>query len=820
MAKISSTAQNQPTAAPVRSTRQTRSMSTEPVENTRPSSSTHRRAQNQSDNENTPRNGKGRKPKSKPAPPDLTTVEEDVEIEQEPIPVDDETELQAHALAQTELAELANLPRERRVSITASAMSGTTAKTSFSQEELELLDHEIMVKELPQLAKAAQDLAQLLLPDGLETQPGTWKEVKRTGSKRHRHHQRFLFLLNTYKQSFGTMPYIRPDLVLRGVLSMPDVAELPSAPWRPDNILLKINLATMLNHLLVTCDISNWTSQCSTALEQLLVAFPACITGGEFSRPALEFYLNLAAQVVITHLEASSNSAPTFSPYETIDDTFFDGEGVFRHEETLGISRLGEADQRSAFGMVKHLAEALKAPFKAGNAKDATVGVGRLKAQFRWDSFQDHTVRYAHAWSTQLQQSIAQAGGIDRILDGLGQEVQEREEEKYVLKTKRKSLEAKRKSLTGVKTLQNLMSSFPEARKIAAIAAEDDEEGSVVPELVPAPRTIVVDSDSLFIPQDDGEHPGELAKAPTSSAPARSSLQVSVGLQELQRRNAARQQRRLIDPQPNAQRVQFIEDEELKSQYASAQPTARPSSHFKFPSSSAISKRSAAEMEEDDEVPDPTQDEGFQTDTRSQAGAAQRRREVSFARTNRGSASVGSIDLDPGPSTGQSIAPGPSPAKRQRKNPGSTVPPPLSQDEQKRPDEDRLSLYERAKVIAKRDRVTARMAKPQRVRRPWTDDEEAHLINLIEQHGADGISYALIKEIDDSDDDPKLRARSAEDIRFKARNMKATLLLSGCALPDNWDKVVLDKKSIDKLHARNIEYHQERLRHPLDIDFQ
>jgi len=35
---------------------------------------------------------------------------------------------------------------------------------------------------------------------------------------------------------------------------------------------------------------------------------------------------------------------------------------------------------------------------------------------------------------------------------------------------------------------------------------------------------------------------------------------------------------------------------------------------------------------------------------------------------------------------------------------------------------------------------------------------------------------------------------------------------AGTPLPNNWDKVVLDKKEIDKLHSRRIEYHQDRMR--------
>lgn len=33
-------------------------------------------------------------------------------------------------------------------------------------------------------------------------------------------------------------------------------------------------------------------------------------------------------------------------------------------------------------------------------------------------------------------------------------------------------------------------------------------------------------------------------------------------------------------------------------------------------------------------------------------------------------------------------------------------------------------------------------------------------------------------------------------------------------MPENWEYVVLDKKAIDQIHARGIEYEQERIRGP------
>jgi hypothetical protein len=70
-----------------------------------------------------------------------------------------------------------------------------------------------------------------------------------------------------------------------------------------------------------------------------------------------------------------------------------------------------------------------------------------------------------------------------------------------------------------------------------------------------------------------------------------------------------------------------------------------------------------------------------------------------------------------------------------------------------------------------------------------------------------------MKRKDETDEGLKaLDGRTAEDIRFRARNMKVNFLLSRHDLHPNWTKVQLAKKEIDKLHSRGIPYMQTGLR--------
>ena len=67
----------------------------------------------------------------------------------------------------------------------------------------------------------------------------------------------------------------------------------------------------------------------------------------------------------------------------------------------------------------------------------------------------------------------------------------------------------------------------------------------------------------------------------------------------------------------------------------------------------------------------------------------------------------------------------------------------------------------------------------------------------------DNLHYAAMKRKDESDEGHKaLDGRTAEDIRFRARNMKVNFLLSRHDLHPNWSKVQLAKKEIDNSGGR------------------
>lgn len=231
--------------------------------------------------------------------------------------------------------------------------------------------------------------------------------------------------------------------------------------------------------------------------------------------------------------------------------------------------------------------------------------------------------------------------------------------------------------------------------------------------------------------------------------------QAGAHLQENDDAEVARQlkslaSRRFIDQQHGAQRLSFADTQDSQAPQSSRA--------FNLPSSR---KRPA----EDDADFDPSQDEGFQTDPRVHTVPVRPPRAVMSTGTN-------PRNTLPRTSLGGQLAEAAAGTPRERQNPGRA----MGSFPEARLDEDGLPVatqhqqYLQANFIAKQR--TAQLMKPARARTKFSQEEEERVLELI---GELGVQFAAIKKMDQESDNI-LGNRTAEDIRFKARNMKLDFL--------------------------------------------
>ncbi|CAK3917215.1 uncharacterized protein RCC_02219 [Lecanosticta acicola] len=773
---------------PPRTTRQTRA-SVEPSERARPATRAARNNPGTADtaanaNANAKRRGRSKKGVE---PPALAEVEEDTNIDQAQL----DAQLQAQAQLQDEHAVDAEDLERRRISRgNASVISGTTAKTSFSQEETSRMDPEVMIDVLPGLLSSCEELLRLLIPHGSETNPVIWKEIRTSGSRHSKLYHNRLASINVHKPNFGSQEYISPRHVLKALLGVADTTNIPEEPWRPDNFIFKINLTQMLNSLLIVCDPSDWAEEHTSMLERLHTWFLDAIAGREFSYETLSFFLELSAHVTIARLDAHINSEPHFSPHAVIESQFFDDEDRLVHFDSLGLQTVDEEVRNDAVQRIRESVDDMKKPFPVDNATNATASNGRLKAIYRWDALGRSAIEYAESRMRDLHERLEQAGGTTSILEGLAEETERRANEKIaqgIRQSVGKQSSKGRSSFGG----KNNLARIREMEKQAQMAERNAS--------APAPTA------QMTATAGTQQEPSRSSDAAPQRSLQANAAEVAQASASSRAHHNGKQKARWTDPQPSAQRISPIPGD-------SPRPMQKGRGDSAMPSSSRPAKRGYEQVEDEEEVPDPTQDDGFQVDTRDLTAADARRRQVSFPNAPRPQARATSSAAPPR-STSTSVNPGPSPAKRQRKNPGSSMPDPIQPLGAGDDDIPQDQIWARQKAMSKFNRIGTVDRAPQR-RTEWSEDEENALIELIEEHGEGGISYAGLKTIDNDlpPDERRLSRRTAEDMRFKARNMKVVMLQADGRLPENFVHVVLGKKEIEKVRSRGIAYEQERIR--------
>ena len=197
---------------------------------------------------------------------------------------------------------------------------------------------------------------------------------------------------------------------------------------------------------------------------------------------------------------------------------------------------------------------------------------------------------------------------------------------------------------------------------------------------------------------------------------------------------------RMVDPQPNAQRVMF-----------DSQPFGD------MPTGTAGTKRDFQTMDGGDFDPEPSQDQGFQTDPRTFDVSSRRAQKPVTTRAPRKTKKA-RINQAPEPTQATDEA-----------DPTYVQPEPTAQDDNE-PPSSTLGAYQRSK--SKAQEVTASQPKKVQVRKAWTDEETGLLLDLIEEHGT---SWRLLKQID-FENNHVLRDRDQVALKDKARNMKLDFL--------------------------------------------
>ncbi|KAI9819253.1 MAG: hypothetical protein M1827_007409 [Pycnora praestabilis] len=325
-----------------------------------------------------------------------------------------------------------------------SSISGTTARTSHSAQELADLNGELILEALPDLAEASSKILNLVArPEASESDLGVIvKELKLPGSFTSKRLKRLEGSFMSHKEEFGSDHYISLSIILRALLGVRLLKDIGHGPWRPDPIIQKANLT-----ILVTKTITSQRESQDTfpVLQQLDGVFPTPFLstfstqlGTTFGGSALldetfNLALSIRTQLLIAMLYAHQDEA-NYDPDKILTHVFFElperrDTQLSIYEDTLhngrlkgwDVAGLGAGDTPLSNQFTNLILQRIQLIRQAFPEESQAMSIGdfadleQLERMFSWLAFTQGVVSWAALRFEEIDQQLNAQGGLETM---------------------------------------------------------------------------------------------------------------------------------------------------------------------------------------------------------------------------------------------------------------------------------------------------------------------------------------------------------------------------------------------------------------------
>lgn len=321
-----------------------------------------------------------------------------------------------------------------------SNLSGTTARTSQSEQKMADLDAGMIMELIPDLFREAFQLLDLLIPQKAspELVGAIIKELQVPGSgrgKRLRHRER---TFDSTRENYGSDLFISPTLILGKLFGN---EEPEPGDFRPDVILHAANIAVLVKELLVA---QRDNPNTMDLLQYIYDALPTCFLSGFEAEPKLGTSALFEPTVKLALDLRTQTSIALFKVYR--DETNIDRDEVLaalfyeppaQRDESLSryedIITNGQCRRMGGIGAealplierkildrqsdeILERVESIRETFSAeGNGNIDYVDFDKLHNQFPWNSFLASLVQWCQLRLAEINKSIEAQRGVDNI---------------------------------------------------------------------------------------------------------------------------------------------------------------------------------------------------------------------------------------------------------------------------------------------------------------------------------------------------------------------------------------------------------------------
>ena len=321
-----------------------------------------------------------------------------------------------------------------------SPISGTTAQTSYSAQELADMNSDDMLDALPDLCDAADKILNFAVHQDRtpESTLITIKESQDHSSRIHKNLKRLGDSLQLFKRPFGNELYVNLSIGVRGLLGVRHVGNMRDGPWRPDDIFYKANLAIMITSLLSSQESS---SNSQSIVEKLERDFPSpffsrlldsselgtkSVGCSSLSSESFEVALDLRTQYFITLVQRHLLQ-PNFDPDLLLLQVFYENEDSLKGWDADGMrtNDFGSKAQNAISDRINHIKRTFREDLQSVQTGHL-VDLDQLKTLYGWSTFIFKVLSWSKLRSSEIQAEINSRGSVEGIRQALEIEIRER----------------------------------------------------------------------------------------------------------------------------------------------------------------------------------------------------------------------------------------------------------------------------------------------------------------------------------------------------------------------------------------------------------
>ena len=311
----------------------------------------------------------------------------------------------------------------------ASAFSGTTARTSLSNQALSESSPEEMLDALPDLADAASKLLNFLVPEEVtrESVADIVAQVVAKGSRANKNLARLASMLRAQRDIYGGDSYINCQATMKAFFGTREFSNNSTGLWRPDALLQKANLATLAS--ITYAQFSHGPDD--HMLEELEQVFPIRFLQGFATSGITVGNSLLLGETFLVAIEVRTQYAigalarnalqRNFDFDDILHQVFYKSRKSLEGWASMGIRSedLTNEAQKAILLRLEDLRQAF-----TDSAVDPAEGIDRLKATYPWSSCSYLLIEWLSQRLNEIEVQIDSRGGANGIHQALSKELQ------------------------------------------------------------------------------------------------------------------------------------------------------------------------------------------------------------------------------------------------------------------------------------------------------------------------------------------------------------------------------------------------------------